>query len=349
MNASLQIDDLAEFDDHKLITYMFNKKMGLKAIVAIHRSTNNHPAFGATRLLAYQDDSAALKDVLRLSRTMSYKSAMAGLKYGGAKGVIIKNGEIAGNRGDFFTAYAKCVNCLGGMFVTGCDVGVANDDVRSMRRVSKYIVGVKADPVRFTALGVYYTIETCLKEVFGSVSLDKRNFAIQGVGKTGGALLALLYPYVKAIYIADINKDRTSQIKRKYPRVKIVSPDKIHSQEVDVFSPCAMYHTLNFETIKKLNCKIIAGCANNQLENPIIDELLYKKGILYAPDYVTNAGGLISVVDEYEYGNHRVRRVTQRVEMIKNNIKKIIEESKQKNKPTNMVADKMAKELQANL
>lgn len=349
MVASIHIDKLEEFDGHKTVAYMFDKGVGLKAIIAIHRGNNTHPAFGATRYVKYEDETEALKDVLRLSRTMSFKSVLAGLPYGGAKGVILKNGRINGGRKEFFKAYAKCVDYLGGKFVTGCDVGVTNDDVKTMRKYSKHIVGVEADPVRFTALGVKYAIESCLKDLYGDASLAKRTFAFQGVGKTGGELLSLIYPEALEVIIADIDVDRLKEIKKAFPRVKIVDSDEIHKQDVDVFSPCAMYHTINSKTVRELKCKIVAGCANNQLESPIIGDILYKRDILYAPDYVINAGGLICVVDEYEYGNHRIKRAMARVEIIKDNMKKLIRESKLRNKPTNVVADEMARSLQANL
>jgi leucine dehydrogenase len=214
-----------------------------------------------------------------------------------------------------------------------------------MRRYSPYIVGVMVDPVRYTGLGIYLALLACVKEVFSSEDLQERSFAIQGVGKVGQELLKFLYPHTHKIYITDINKDTLSFVKQKYPDVKVVKPEEIHKQKVDVFSPCALSNCLNSKSITELNCPIVCGGANCQLESPEIAEKLYKNSILYAPDYLVNAGGLISVYDEYEYKNTRVGRVEERVKVIRKNMEKIISLSKSLKKNTSEVADTLARKI----
>lgn len=333
------------FKDHVLVSYFSDEKTGLCGYISIHKGNGNIPAFGATRVWNYRSDEDALVDSLRLSRLMSYKAALAGLNCGGAKAALIMpNGGIK-DRHEFFKKYAKKVNFLSGRFVTGADVGVDGDDVKTMKRYSKHIVGVKTDPVRFTGLGIFYAIQECLKEVYGTDSLKKRSFAIQGLGKVGQSLLNHIYEDASEIFVCDINKDVLDITIKRYPRLKVVTPEEIHKQKVDIFSPCALGNCLNHITVKEMNCQIIAGGANNQLEDETIAEQIYNKGVLYAPDYVANAGGLISVYDEYEHGNYRINRVKKRVGVVKNNMARIIKESKKNKKNTNEVANKMAENI----
>ena len=333
------------FDDHQIVSYIFDKKTGLSGYISIHRGNGKTPAFGATRIWNYESDEYALIDSLRLSKLMSYKAAMAGLHCGGAKATIIFPKDGIADRKEFFKSYAKKVNYFSGRFITGADVGVGADDVKIMRRHSKYIVGVLADPVRFTGLGIYLAMQACLKEVFGSENILGKSVAIQGVGKVGQSVLKLIYPCTKNIFITDIDSDTLKQVTTKYPLVKVVSPLEIQKQKVDIYSPCALSNCLNKKTAKELRCKIIAGGANNQLENDDIAENIHKQGILYAPDYVANAGGLISVYDEYEYGNYRIKRVEERVSVVKNNMIKIIKQSKKSGNNPSVVANNFADEI----
>jgi len=341
------VDDLSKikkikaFDNHKLVTYINDNHTGLQGFIAIHRGNSKTPAFGATRIWKYSSSLEALTDAIRLARTMSFKAALAGLKCGGAKAVIIEAGQI-GNRKELLKSYAEKVNFFGGHFITGADVGISQNDVRILRRFSPYFVGVKADPVRFTGLGLLYAIQACVKEVFASESLDGRSFAIQGVGKVGSELIKLVYPNASKIIVADINKETLKNVKKRYPKIKVVSVDKIHNQKVDIFSPCALSNCLNTESIKRLKFSIIVGGANNQLEDDTIAEKIYHKGILYAPDYVVNAGGLISVYDEYQNKNYRIKRVEKKISHIKDTLERILEHSKRSNKSPLEVANKIA-------
>ncbi len=335
-----------EFDDHRVVSFLSSARVGLRAFVALHRVNHDVPAFGATRLVAYPSEEAALRDALKLSRLMSYKAAIAGIKYGGAKGVIIKPDIGHNNKEDLLRSYAEKLNYFNGRFITGADVGVDHKDVATMAEVSPFCIGFTNHPAKFTALGILYSIQVCLQDVFGSSDLSSRSFAIQGVGKVGAELLSLLHKKAKRIFIADINPERISQVKKMYPEVEVVPPEEIHRQEADVFSPCALSSSLNLATIQELRCKMIVGGANNQLEDEHIGVLLNNKlGILYAPDYVVNAGGLISVVDEYENKKADLKRIENRVQKIKLNLQKILEDSKSQHKATNLVANQMAEAI----
>lgn len=339
-------ESLEDFDNHKLIIFVREAKINLKGFIAIHRGGSSRPAFGATRIWNYSNELAALKDALQLSKIMSYKSALANLNYGGAKAVLIHSDKISKTRKNLLLKeYVHRVNYLNGHFITGADVGVNEDDVKMMSSESPYIVGVKSDPVKYTALGVYYSIQSCLKEIFGSESLSARTFAIQGLGKTGMSLLKLIYADSKKIFVTDIDFIKIKRAKRHFPKIKVVNFSQIDKQAADVFMPCALSNVLNLENISNLRFKIIAGSANVQLQNTQIGELLYKKEILYAPDYVVNAGGLIAVVDEFEHHNFNEERVMRRVKNIKNTLEIIILKSKKKHKATNLVADEMAEKI----
>jgi len=343
MKNIYDIEKLRDFDNHKLIVVLKDKSCDLDGFITIHRGGEKYPSFGATRVWFYESEQEALIDSLRLSRTMSYKSALAGLNYGGAKATIIRRKKFI--RSDIFRCYSHRINCLGGKFVTGADVGVNGRDLKIMAQECKYIVGLKSDPVRFTALGVIVGIKASLKEIYGKDDISGRNFAIQGVGKTGIGILKLIYQKAGKIYISDANKNKLKIVKDRFPKVKIVELDEIYKQNVDVLSPCALSNSINGKIYKYLKCKIIAGSANNQLENETIGGNLYHNGILYAPDYVINSGGLIAVVDEYENSVFEKERLNKKIIKIKNKLETIFQKSKRSGKPTNLVANQMAEAI----
>lgn len=345
MRSSGFYEKLKEFDNHKMVIYIYNECSKLRGFIAIHRGGAILPTFGATRIWKYSNETEVLKDALRLSRLMSYKSALAGLKYGGAKAVLLDSSASKKEKDLLIKTYAQRINFLDGRFITGADVGVDDNELKIMARESKYIVGQKNDAVKYTVLGVLYSIQVCLKEIFGSENLDSRTIAIQGLGKTGAGLLKLVYGKTKKIYIAEVDKKKVNSIKNKYPKVEIVDPSVIHKLDVDIFSPCALSHIINYKSISSIRSKIIAGSANNQLCDLELGKLLYKLNILYAPDYVINAGGLISVVDEYENKDSNEKRIENKVIKIKSTLKSIIETSKKTHKSTNLVADEMAEKI----
>lgn len=345
MMMQADIEKLPEFDNHKLVTHFSDKDSGLRGYVAIHRTIEGHPSLGATRLWSYRSETEALCDSLRLSRLMSYKSALAGLPYGGAKAVLIATPKMLKHRADAFRAYAEKINYLGGQFVTGTDVGVEDKDISLMQKTTNFVIGTKIDPAYYTAISVVNAIEVALDKAVGRPEPSRRKFAIQGIGKTGSNILKLLYKNSDTIYMADIDKQKLKAIKKKFPKVKIVRPDDIHKQEVDVFVPCALSGVLNSKNIKELRCSVVAGSANNQLNTPAAGDLLYKLGILYAPDYASNAGGLISVVDEMENKRPSKKRILGRIEKVRTMLEKIFEESEKKKIPTNIVANKIAEKI----
>ncbi len=346
-NSNLSVETLPEFNNHKMVSFIFDKKTGLRGFIAIHKGNLTHRAFGATRLWQYKSEIDGLKDALTLSKTMSYKAALAGLPYGGAKGVLIQpNGTLEKEKKrTLLKTYAHYINYLHGTFITGADVGIDENDVKAMRKESSFIVGVNVDPVKFTVIGIFNSIKECLKEVYGNDQLSNRSFAIQGLGKIGIGLLELLYKNNAAIYATDINETRMHAVAKSFPHVHLVKPDEIYTQHIDVFSPCALSNCLNSKTFVKLRCKMVVGGANSQLENSTIGEKLSSRGILYAPDYIVNAGGLISVVDEYEYTKHNEDRILNRVKKIPLTVRKVIQESKKLHKPTNIIADAMAEKI----
>jgi len=339
------IENIQGFDKHRLVSFVYDEKSGLRGFIAIHRGGLRYSAFGATRIWPYETEEEALRDALKLSRTMSYKSALAGLKYGGAKAVIISNEAVLKNKEQLLEAYAKKVNYFSGHFVTGADVGTTGKDVQILKKYSPYIVGTKVDPVKFTINGIFQSMQTCLREIYGNDKLENRSFAIKGLGKVGFGLLEKIGDKASKIYVADIDKNRLKEAKNKFNNLEIVEPLEIEKQPVDVFSPNALSNCINGQNISKLRCKIIVGGANCQLENSSIGELLYKLGILYAPDYVVNAGGLISVVDEYEHKDYDEERINLRVNKIKTTLKNIFSQSKKQKKATNLVADEMAQQI----
>ena len=282
---------------HEQVLFCHNPEQNLKAIIAIHDASLGS-AMGATRLWPYASEADALRDVLRLSRGMTYKAACANIPVGGAKAVIIA--EPQAKTSELLRAYGRFVNRLNGRFVTGQDVNLCADDVREICRETKYVVGVSEEsggPALITAYGVLFGIKAAV-EFKLQKRLDELKIAVQGLGNVGSNLCKLLHEKGATLFVTDINPERTAAMKRLYGAT-VVDLDEIYSLDVDIFSPCAMGATLNNSTIPSLKASIVAGSANNQLENEQRDsKLLKSKGILYCPDYVINAGGLINVYNE---------------------------------------------------
>lgn len=330
---------LPEYDKHHLVTFLHDETVGMEAFVAIHRKSNNVPSFGATRFWKYATDTDALKDALRLSRLMSYKAALAGLPCGGAKGVILDKG--GGIHEDILRSYAHNINMLKDSFVTGTDVGIRQEDLALMKKSTSNIIGFNDNTTEFTVLGISHAIRCALREVFSDDSVSGKTFAIQGLGKIGGALLAELAPEAERIYVADPDDAALGKVKG-YKNITVVAPEEIHKQKVDVFCPCAMGSAVHTRNVAELSCAIVAGGANNQLENDEVGDILHKMNILYAPDYVVNAGGLIAVYDEYEHPEYDHDRVKSKVVMIEERLQNIIAESRMEKRPTNRIANDLA-------
>jgi leucine dehydrogenase len=288
-------------DGYEQIVYCNDDQSGLRAIIAIH-STALGPALGGTRFYPYDSEEDALVDVLRLAKGMTYKAAAAGLDLGGGKAVIIGDPRRIKTE-ELLRAYGRFVDTLGGRYITAEDVGTALDDMDTVRRESRWVTGCShtyggsGDPSPVTAYGVLQGIKACALEVFGNADLKGRTVALQGVGKVGNALCGYLVKEGAKVTIADVDVDNLGAAVAAYG-VETTPLEDIHKMEVDIFAPCALGGGINDDTISEFNCKIIAGAANNQLATDAHGDKLRDLGILYAPDFVINAGGLINVEDE---------------------------------------------------
>ena len=350
MASPLQIvKDLSrfpEFDNHKAVYRFEDLSVGLKGFIAIHND-NLGPATGGTRMFPYVSEDEALRDVLRLSRAMTYKCALAGVRHGGGKAVII--GEPEKNKNEkFLCAYARIVSELKGRFFTGEDVGISEDDVQVMLKESNSFIGrrgIAGDPSPYAALSTFYAAQVALSECCGQEDFFNRLVTVKGVGKVGSELLRLLIGVGALVSVADIKPAVISEVKSRYPQVKIVDPQEIHKQAVDIFSPCALGNDLNLKSINEILAKVICGAANNQLASPDVGDALFKAKILYVPDYVANAGGLINVVDELESDGYSKKRVLKKIENLKNTLRTIFLFSKQKNQPPHRIADRLAEDI----
>lgn len=283
---------------HEQVLFCHDKELGFKAIIALH-DTGLGSAMGATRLWPYTSEEDALRDVLRLSRGMTYKAACANIPVGGGKAVIIANPE---NKTDeMLRSYGRFVDRLKGRFVTGQDMNICPEDVRTIGRETKYVVGVTekaGGPAVTTAIGVFLGIKAAVEFQLQKTSLNGLKVAVQGAGNVGSNLCQELYKHGVKIFVTDLNREKAEDIKRLYGAT-VVEPSEIYSLDVDVFAPCGLGAILNNETISSIKAPIVAGAANNQLEDEQVhSKLLESKGILYAPDYVINAGGLINVYSE---------------------------------------------------
>lgn len=336
-------DLLKEFG-HEQLTYCINEEAGLKAIIAIHDTTLG-PALGGTRMMDYDSEEAAIKDALRLSKAMTYKSSIAGLNFGGGKAVIFKNSNIK-SKELLFRTFGKFVDGLGGRFIAAEDMGTNVKDMEYVRMETKYVTGISkaiggsGDPTPVTAYGVYIGMKACAHEKWGNDSLRGRKVAIQGAGQVARHLCEYLYNEGAELYVTDIDEKK---IKRLLETIKanVVKPDEIFKVDVDIFSPCAVGGTLNEQTINLLKAEIVAGGANNQLEDEETHgKLLKDKNILYAPDYVINAGGLINVANELE--GYRQDRAMKQAENIYNILQQVFSVSKDKNISTNEASKEIA-------
>lgn len=309
-------DELAR-KDHEQVVFCRDEATGLKAIVAIHNTTLG-PALGGTRMWAYADEEAALRDVLRLSRGMTYKSAAAGLNLGGGKAVIIGDAKTMKNE-MLFRVYGRYVQGLGGRYITAEDVGTTVRDMEWVRMETDHVVGISralggsGDPSPVTALGTFEGIKASLKWSTGNESLAGRTVAVQGVGAVGFHLVGHLHRAGAKVVVSDIDADNLKRTAEEYPGVEAVPANTIYGVPCDVFAPCALGAVINDDTVPLLKCSIVCGSANNILADEDRHcQALAEKGVLYAPDYVVNAGGLINVANELEgYNQDRALKQAQ--------------------------------------
>ncbi|TNE41910.1 MAG: amino acid dehydrogenase [Alphaproteobacteria bacterium] len=279
------------FDDHEKVVFGYDKATGLKAIIAIHRKGPKGRALGGCRMVDYKSEEDALNDVLRLSRGMTFKSAVSGLALGGAKSVIM--GDPAKKTPELLRAMGKFVDSLGGAYYTSVDVGISAADVDTMSSVTPYAVP-GGDPSPMTALGVYQGMKAAAKAKLGTDDLKGKRVAIQGIGKVGYGLAEYLAKEGAEIFVADVNAAALDKAAKDLG-AQVVDLDAIWDQDVEIIAPCALGASVNDETIARMKASVIAGGANNQLAHDGLAEVLKGKGVLYAPDYVINAGGVIQV------------------------------------------------------
>jgi leucine dehydrogenase len=341
----LTVFDEVALEGHEQVLYGYDTVSGLKAIIAIH-STALGPALGGTRFFPYESERDALVDVLRLSEGMSYKAAAAGLDLGGGKAVII--GDPRTDKSErLFRAFGRIVDSLQGRYITAEDVGTSTQDLDIVRRETRWALGNSVaeggagDPSPVTARGLYAAARAVARFIWGDPDLARRRFVVQGVGKVGSAFVRLLVEARAEVIIADSYQPTLDAAVQKFG-LKTVDIDTVHTVECDFFSPCALGAGLNQETIPGLNCKAIVGSANNQLATAKDAERIAERGIVYGPDFVVNAGGLINVYDEL-HGYSKLRAL-HRVDAIYDATLRILETAKEQDISPHAAAIHVAKE-----
>jgi len=342
----MEVFDMREFDGHELVIFGHDAPTSLRAIIAIH-STVLGPAAGGCRMWPYASTTEAAADVLRLSRGMSYKNAMAGLPFGGGKAVIIGDARTA-KTPELFAAFGRMVDSLRGRYVTAEDVGTTTADMAHVERVTKYVSGLGrapgeagGDPAPMTALGVFLGIRAAVKFRLGRADLAGLTVAVQGAGGVGYHLCGMLAAAGARLKVADVLPRALERVCDEFKAAPVPAVQVLEEQ-ADVLAPCALGAILDARSTRKLRVPVVAGAANNQLATPEDGEALRAAGILYAPDYVINAGGIISVAREY-YGGTEAQ-VIEDIQGIPARLTEIFERARREGRAPNEVADRMARE-----
>jgi len=332
--------------NHEQILFCNDNSTGLKAIIAIHNTVLG-PSLGGTRMWNYNNEMEALNDVLRLSRGMTYKSSVAGLNLGGGKAVIIGDSKKVKNEA-LLRRFGKFVNSLGGKYITAEDVAMTSRDMEIIKMETNYVSGLpenmggSGDPSPVTAYGVYVSMKASAKEVWGSDSLAGKKVLVQGIGHVGEVLVSHLTKEGAKVYINDISEERLKIVAAKY-YAEVVSADTMFDLDIDIYAPCALGASINDDTLGRLKCKIVCGAANNQLaDEKIHGEAIGKQGILYAPDYVVNAGGIINVY--YELEGYNRERAMNHAEKIYETTFNLFQLAKKEGIPTYMAANRLAEQ-----
>ena len=334
-----------DFDDHEGVHIFKDAKSGLQAVIAVH-NTNRGPGAGGTRLWSYAEPKDAVTDALRLSKAMSYKNAMASLALGGGKAVIIRP-EAKFDRKALFEAYGRAVESVGGSYITAEDVGVSPDDMRIIKTQTNFVAGLdegpaaSGDPSPVTAEGVFRSIKVAARHAMGLESLKGLRVAVQGLGHVGYGLCKHLHGAGVHLIVADINAAVLERAKTEFGAL-IVEPDVIHAAAADIYAPCALGGAISEATLPDIRASIIAGAANNQLATPEMGEACRQRGILYAPDYVVNAGGIINVAAEVS-GNYDADWVQSKLVDLEATLKSVFTRAAEQGIATNLIADEMAR------
>ncbi len=336
-------------EGYEQVVFCHDKEVGLKAIVAIHDSTLG-PAVGGCRMYPYASEDAALEDVLRLSKGMSYKSSISGLGWGGGKAVIIGDSKKDKTPG-LLRRFAQFVDSLSGRYITAKDVGISTDDLKIMREVSRHVLGMdgvpgsSGDPSVFTGWGVYNGMKAAAAHLWGSDSLRGKRIAVQGLGKVSTYLITHLVKEGAEVIGADVDRDAVARARDEFG-VKIVDADRILFEDCDILSPNAMGGSITKDVAARIKCKIVAGGANNQLATPEEGYALMQRGIVYAPDYAINAGGIMNIYNEI--GGYDAKKAWDHVAQIRGTVARILERAKTEKLPPHLIADRMAEERIAN-
>ncbi|MCP3738552.1 branched-chain amino acid dehydrogenase [Rossellomorea sp. BNER] len=331
--------------DYEQLLFCQDEQSGLKAIIGIHDTTLG-PALGGTRMWTYENEEAAIEDALRLAKGMTYKNAAAGLNLGGGKTVIIGDPRKDKNE-EMFRAFGRFIQGLNGRYITAEDVGTTVADMDLIHEETDFVTGISpafgssGNPSPVTAYGVYRGMKAAAKEAFGTDSLEGKTIAVQGIGNVAFNMCRHLHDEGANLIVTDINKEAVQKAVDEFG-AKAVDTNEIYGVDCDIFAPCALGAIINDETIPQIKAKVIAGAANNQLKETTHGDTIHEMGIVYAPDYVINAGGVINVADEL-YGYNR-ERAMKKVEQVYNNVERVIEIAKRDGIPTYAAADRMAEE-----
>jgi leucine dehydrogenase len=332
-------------EGYEQVVFCHDASVGLKAIIAIHDSSFG-PGTGGCRMYPYTNEAAALEDVLRLSKGMTYKASISGLKLGGAKAVIIGDPKVQ-KTPRLLQRFGQFVESLSGNYVTAKDVGIGGPDLQIIRSQTKHVLGIEGmsgssgDPSPATAWGVYNGMKAAARIAFGTTSLEGKRIAVQGLGYVSYYLMRHLIDEGASIVGADVDQAAVARCKKQYP-IEIVSPEEIITQQCDIFSPNALGAIINAESIPQLKAKVVAGAANNQLATDEDGFALHRRGIVYAPDYAINAGGLMNIYHELD--GYDQTRAYDHVAGIHRTIEQILDRSMKEDLPPHLVADKIAEE-----
>ena len=330
---------------HENVLYCYDEETGLKAIIAVHDTTLG-PAIGGTRFYDYASEDDALYDVLRLSKGMTYKNAAAGIKIGGGKAVIIGDPKKI-KTPELLKKYGQFVNRLNGNYYTAEDMNIGCDDVDHINSETPYCVGrpaVSGNPSPYTARGVYQGIRAAAKEVFGTDDLKGRTINVTGIGSVGFSLVGMLVNDGAEVTVADVWAPSVEKAVAEYG-VKTAEVSEIHKLEADIFAPCAMGAIISVDNAQEYNCKIIAGAANNVLVDNAAGDKIHELGIVYAPDYIINAGGIINCAMEIDPDGWSKERATAAVDKVYDNVAMVLETAKKEGIPTYQAADKYAESI----
>jgi leucine dehydrogenase len=345
MSVESTVLEQMSLNEHEQVVFCTDKASGLKAIIAIHNTVLG-PALGGTRMWTYDNEAQALNDVLRLSRGMSYKASISGLNLGGGKAVIIGDSRTLKNEA-LMRRFGKFVDSLGGKYITAEDVGMSPIDMEYIHYETDHVVGIPeslgggGDPSPVTAYGVYMGMKASAKKAYGTDALEGKKVVVQGAGHVGQYLIDLLVKDGAKVAVSDIFDDKIKQVTSKHNGVEVVSANDIYNAEMDIYAPCALGATVNDETLPKLKCKIIAGAANNQLANEVEHGKRVKEmGVIYAPDFLINAGGLINCFSELEGYNRD--RAFSKTESIYDTTLNIFDYAEKHDIPTYKAANELA-------